>query len=563
MKKWLVPAVAIVAVLFLIMFLWTRRERATMLLVNARVYTLNEERPVAEAVAMAGDRILDVGNSSDLQARFDADTTIDLGGRAVYPGFVDAHGHIEGLGALSLNVNFEGTRSVAEILARISERIPALRPGQWLRGRGWDQNDWESKAFPTAQDLDSITGTRPAYLVRIDGHAAWVNTAAMRAGGITALTPDPPGGKIMRDGSGNPTGVFIDDAMNLVSRFIPAPTMDERTAAFRLALDTCARYGLTEVHDMGVDSDAVKIYRGLRDEGELPIRVYGALEPGRLWEVAQQSGPDTSDRDGMLTFRAVKFLADGALGSRGAALLEPYSDDPPNRGLTMISHDELKTEAQKAARAGFQVCVHSIGDRANTIVLDVFEEIAKSSNYNMKQLRFRVEHAQVLAPSDIPRFQAIGVLPSMQPIHCTSDMYWAEDRLGPVRVRGAYAWRSLLETGVIIPGGSDFPVERPNPLLGFYAAISRQDESGWPEGGWYPEQKMTREEALRAFTLWGATAAFQESRKGRIARGFWADLTVLDADIMTIEARKIPSVSTHMTIVGGRIVYPKIAEPLP
>ncbi|MBM2840307.1 MAG: Amidohydrolase 3, partial [Bacteroidetes bacterium] len=360
----------------------------------------------------------------------------------------------------------------------------------------------------------------------------------------------------VRDGGGKPTGVFVDNAVDLIDAVIPQPSEEERTEAIQKAVEECVKVGLTGIHDMGVDLQLINIYKKLIGQKQFPFRVYAAIGGvGETWDHYLKVGPEIEGNDGRLTVRALKLYSDGALGSRGAALIEPYSDEPSNRGLTLTSSDQMKSAGLQALEKGFQVCTHAIGDRGNNIALNGYAEVLKSNRAKAKDARFRIEHAQVLEPNDIPRFRQLGVIPSMQPTHCTSDMYWAKDRLGPQRVKGAYAWRSLLNQGSIIPAGSDFPVESPNPLWGFYAAITRQDQGGWPEGGWYPDQRMTREEALKAFTIWAAYASFEEQAKGTIEIGKGADFTILSDDIMTIDPKKILDTHVDMTIVAGEVVY--------
>jgi hypothetical protein len=342
----------------------------------------------------------------------------------------------------------------------------------------------------------------------------------------------------------------------MLDAVLPPPIIQERTEAIRHAVEECLKVGLTEVHDMGVDLELLDIYDRLIKAGDFPFRVYAAIDgPGEAWNHYLQAGPDTAGHDGKLTVRALKMYADGALGSRGAALIQPYSDDPGNRGLTLTSTAELSQAALQCLGKGFQLCVHAIGDRANNLVLNVYDAALSQQPGEAAGARFRIEHAQILDQSDISRFHKLGVLPMMQPTHCTSDMSWAEDRLGAARLAGAYAWRSLLDQGSIVPGGSDFPVESPNPIWGFYAAVTRQDHAGRPEGGWYPGQRMTRLEALKSFTLWGAYAGFQEKLKGSIEPGKWADLTVLSEDIMQVEAPRILQANVEMTIVAGAVAY--------
>jgi hypothetical protein len=404
--------------------------------------------------------------------------------------------------------------------------------------------------------LDAAAKDIPVYLRRIDGHAVWVNTKALTIAGVSKSTRDPEGGRIVRDREGEPTGVFVDNAVALLDSVLPAPSLEERTTAIEAAIQVCIRLGLTEVHDMGVDLEGISIYKKLIESGKFAFRVYAAIDGvGPTWEYYSRNGPEIGGDDARLTVRALKLYADGALGSRGAALIDPYSDDPTNRGLTLTSTDVLRRSATEALEKGFQLCIHAIGDRANSMTLKVYEEVLRSHAAKPGEARFRIEHAQVLEKDDIRKFHELGVIPVMQPAHCTSDMFWAIDRLGPRRILGAYAWRSLLSAGSIVPGGSDFPVESPNPLWGFYAAVTRQDHEGRPEGGWYPEQRMTREEALKSFTLWGAYAAFQETSKGTIEPGKLADIVILSNDIMKIDARDILSTTVEATMVGGSVVY--------
>ena len=535
----------------------TMQRGVTMLFVNGTVYTVNDRQPRAEAVAIDGDRIVGVGTNEEILRRFTADRVIDLRGRAMYPGFIDSHAHLEGLGASIKEVDLTGAESPEEAASLVAAAVRSTVPGGWIRGRGWDQTRWHGKNLPTHGVLDRASPDAPVFLLRVDGHAVWVNRKAMTLAGITRTTPDTPGGRIVRDTRGEATGVFVDNAILPLEAVLPSPTTEERMDALKKAADVCLANGLTEVHDMGVDSAGIDMTRQLITAGRIQLRMVIAVDgmSASTWEMYRKSGPVINDCGGRLTIRGVKFYADGALGSRGAALLEPYDDDPGNRGLTLVSQADLLKAAREALSSGFQMCTHAIGDRANAIVLDVYAEALKSDPAGHGDRRWRIEHAQVLSATDIPRFAQLGILPMMQPTHATSDMRWAEARLGPKRILGAYAWRSLLDHGSIIPGGSDFPVESPNPLLGFYAAITRQDRNGKPAGGWFPEQCMTRSEALKSFTLWGAYAGFQEKDKGSIEPGKWADMVVLSKDIMTVEPREILDTSVEMTMIGGSIVY--------
>ena len=557
MKKKVAVSALVIGAGVLLYSLLSRPGDASMILLNGVIYTLDEGKPIASALAIRGDRILAVGSDHEIRSSYRAEKTIDLGGKPVYPGFIDSHAHLEGLGAALMNLDLSGTLSEEEAAGRVARAVRDTAGGGWIRGRGWDQNRWPGNGFPTRASLDRVSASVPVFLTRVDGHAVWVNSKALAIAGIDEKTPDPPGGRIVRDRKGRLTGVFIDNAVDALQSMIPPPSEEERTEAIRRAVRACVASGLTEVHDMGVDSGGVAIYRSLIDRGQFPFRVYVALRGSSSgsWARFRNSGPLKETHAGRLTVRAVKFYADGALGSRGAALIEPYSDDPGNRGLTLTSRAELLGAAEEALDAGFQLCTHAIGDRANAFVLDVYDEALTSRGAKGRDIRFRVEHAQVLSRADIPRFKALGVIPVMQASHCTSDMPWAIKRLGPERIQGAYAWRSLLRQGSIVPGGSDFPVESPNPLWGFYAAVTRQDQNGLPEGGWNPGERMTREEALKSYTIWGAFAGFQEKEKGSIEPGKWADLVVLTDDIMKIDPPKILTTRVAATIIAGEVVY--------
>ena len=567
----------ILALLFTLLFLEMPDQTADTLYFNANVYAMDADGTRAEAIAVKGERILGVGTTEELQKRFTVKESVDLEGKTILPGFIDAHAHLLSLGFSRMTLDLVGTSSEVQVAALIQEQVNRSSPEQWIRGRGWDQNLWPSKRFPTYEVLDRVSGDHPVYLERIDGHAAWVNVRAMELAGITDKTEDPPGGKIIRDARGNPTGVFIDAAMGLVTRSMPPASEKELEQALSIAVKECLQYGITCVHDMGAGLAEIQLYQRMIDRGEFPFRVVVAIDgPGETWEHFLANGPIHDYGEGRLSVRAIKMYIDGALGSRGAALVEPYSDDPTNRGLTLTTEDDLKKVVDQALSRGFQVCTHAIGDRGNTIVLDAYESALKANKEG--DHRLRLEHVQVLFPGDIPRFRQLGVIPSMQPTHCTSDMFWAEARLGPSRVRWAYAWQSILSTGVMIAGGSDFPVENPNPLLGLYAAITRQDQRGVPanagevkkyfqlskegiqdpaafEGGWYHKEKMTREQAVRAFTSWAAFAGFQEKSVGSLEEGKLADFIVLSDDVLTINPQEILTAVVERTVLAGKEVY--------
>lgn len=576
-KRVLIPSLIGLVALAIFLYVWFVPSPADLLVVGGRVLTMDEGSTVVEAFAVRGGRIVGTGSTASIRRRYSAPSDIDLGGKMVLPGLIDSHAHFASLGIARLTVDLLGSPTPEEAAARVEDRVRRSTPGQWIRGRGWDQNLWSTKQFPHHRVLDRVAPENPVMLGRVDGHALWVNKRALQIAGISRKTPDPPGGRIVRDANGEPTGVLVDNAELLMAAVVPPPTQQELEEAMLVAQQECLSLGLTGVHDMGIDTMDLDAYRSLIDSDRLHIRIYAAVGgPGVLWDRFKQTGPIIGYGSDRLTVRAIKLYADGALGSRGAALIEPYSDDPSNRGLTVTSEKELSATVSEAIAHGFQVCTHAIGDRANNIILNVYEKALKAAGPGDRRLR--VEHAQVLHPDDIGRFAALGVIPAMQPSHCTSDMYWAEARLGPQRVRGAYAWRSLLSTGVIIPCGSDFPVELPNPLLGVYAAVTRRDAAGRPhsaadladgfelssagvvdtnafEDGWYGREHMTLDEVLRGYTIWAARAAFEENVKGSLEDGKLADFVIISSALTENAPSDILTTRVESTYVGGRRVY--------
>jgi predicted amidohydrolase YtcJ len=530
---------------------------ADLVVTHARIYTVDDSRPVAEAMAIGGGRILFTGSVRGAMALKGASTrVIDLGGKTVIPGMVDAHAHLLGLGMALRNVDLVGTTSYDEVVARVSRRARELPAGAWVLGRGWDQNDWGDTRFPTHEALSRAVPDHPVILTRVDGHAALANARAMQLAGVSGQTRDPEGGRLERDASGEPTGVFIDNAQDLIERKVPSPSREEMRQAILAAIKEANRWGLVGIHDAGASRSVIELYEELAKAGQYDLRNYVMIADDSVaLAYYLPRGPRSALYDGRLWVRSIKLYADGALGSRGAALLEPYSDDPQNSGLLLSPPQHLRDVAVRALRAGFQVNTHAIGDRGNRVVLDAYE--AALREVPVADHRFRIEHAQILNSADIPRFAELDVIPSMQAVHQTSDMYWAGNRLGAARLLGAYAWRSLLATGVVVPNGSDFPVEAVNPLLSFHAAISRQDGKNWPAGGWYPEQRMTREEALKSMTIWPAYAAFQEKEMGSLTPGKYADFVVLDRDIMRVAPEDIIGTQVVSTWLGGRAVYEK------
>ena len=534
---------------------------ADLIVTNARIYTVDDSRPIVAAMAVRDGRIAFTGSAREAMALKGTSTKIvDLAGRTVIPGMVDAHAHLLGLGQALRIVNLVGAKSYDEVIARVVARAKGLPPGQWLLGRGWDQNQWGDTRFPTHDALSRALPNNPVYLTRVDGHAGLANAAAMRAASVTAASKDPSGGKVERTASGDPTGVFIDNAKDLVEHFIPPGTREETRQAIRAAIAESQRYGLVGLHDAGESRATIDLMEEMAKAGEIPFRLYVMIGDDSA-AVAHYlaRGPQSGLYDNHLWLRSFKLYADGALGSRGAALLEPYSDDANNKGLILTAPAHIQDVAVRALRAGFQVNTHAIGDRGNRVVLDAYDAALKQ--VPVADHRFRVEHAQILHHDDIPRFAELGVIPSMQAVHQTSDMYWAGSRLGAGRLLGAYAWRSVLETGVVVPNGSDFPVEAVNPLLSFHSAVARQDAENWPAGGWLPEQRMTRQEALMSMTIWPAFAAFQEATMGSLAPGKLADFVVLDRDIMTVADRDILGTAVLATYIGGKPVYERAALP--
>jgi predicted amidohydrolase YtcJ len=509
----------------------------------------------SSAVAVRGDRIAFVGTDAEaLALAGPATRKVDLAGRFVIPGLTDAHGHVSGLGFALTRVDAVGTKSAADVASAVRRAAQSAPQGAWIQGRGWDQNDWESSGFPTRKILDEAAPSHPVALERVDGHALWVNSRALQAASIDRKTPDPDGGRIIRDGDGNPTGILVDNATNLVESKIPAPDRAQVKAAIVRALDHCLDYGLTEVHDAGISREDAAIYRELARSGELPIRVYAMLGgTSRALGDYFAEPPLVGFGGGFLTIRAIKLAIDGALGSRGAALFDDYSDEPGRNGLITRPPEEIRSLAEQAISRGYQVCVHAIGDRGNALVLDALEAALKSAPPG--DYRPRIEHAQILRIEDIPRFAAGGIIASMQPTHCTSDMPWAEARVGPKRVKGAYAWTSLRNAGARLAFGSDFPVESDNPFLGLYAAVTRQDAEGKPPAGWYPAERLTARQALHAFTAGAAYAAFEERERGALVAGFKADVVILRDDPTKADGpARLLSMRPDAVILDGRVV---------
>jgi len=512
------------------------------------IQTMDSSTPHATAVAIAGDKIIAVGNDEWVRG-FAGPTTklIDLHGASVTPGLTDAHCHLYSLGLDLESVSVRALPSEADVVKVIADAAKTRPAGEWLIGRGWDQNRWPGQQFPTHATLDAIAD-RPVLLRRVDGHAAWVNARALAAAKITKATPDPKGGKILRDAAGEPTGVLIDNAQALVDSVVPAASAAVRERRIRAAAQKAIAVGLTGVHEMGIEQETADVYKKLAAANQLPLRVYAFLlgDPGHLDQVRVGPGSPV----GWFQMRGVKYFADGALGSRGARLYAEYDDDKGNKGLWVTDPQQLAAAVDVAVGSGWQTAIHAIGDAAIGAVLDAY---LAAERKHPGEHRLRIEHTQVIAPDDIPRMVEARAIASMQPTHATSDMPWAEKRIGAARIQGAYAWRTLMDKGIPLASGSDFPVEEVSPLLGIYASVTRQDAQGNPPGGWYPQQRMTLEEAIAGFTRGAAYAEFAEATRGIIAPGYAADLTVYDrplaADKTLLETR------IHLTIVGGKIMY--------
>jgi len=527
------------------------------LVFNARIYTFDAGNTIIESGSLAFDgsgQILGIGDNEPMRAAFPGARRIDVGGKTLLPGLIDSHGHLYGLALSFTQANLSGTASKEEVMARLKDFEAGLPEGEWLLGRGWDQNDWPEQVFPEKADLDAEFPDRAVWLRRIDGHAAWANSLAI-AQSDRDLSGDwqPGGGFIRRDDQGQPTGIFVDGAMEFIDQLVPKTSSGLIDTALDLATGKLVSLGLTGVHDPGVDRAVIALYREKIAQGSLPLRIYAMADGlGDTTEWLCENGP-LSDPSGLLEMRAVKLYADGALGSRGAALLADYNDDPGNRGLMFVGREEMISAISRVFACGLQAGVHAIGDAANRLVLDAYGEAM--SRYPENPGRHRIEHAQILDTADIPRFSQLGVIAAMQPTHATSDMYWAGERLGNSRLTGAYAWRSLIDSGARLAFGSDFPVEEVNPMLGIYAAVTRQDLEGWPAGGWLPAERVSREEAVRAFTLDAAFAGFMEQQVGSLETGKRADFIVLDRDVMQIPAAEIPDVRVLETWVDGKQVF--------
>ena len=543
---------------------------ADKIFLGGTIYTVNEAQPTAEAVAIAGDSIVFVGSRQDAEAWRGATTeVVDLGGRTLTPGFIETHGHIMGLGYNELNLDLMDVKSYEELVERVRQAVSKAQPGQWIVGRGWHQDKWDAKptkmvkGFQTHELLSSASPDNPVYLRHASGHAGFANARAMQMAGVNQLSVEQlreansEGGEIIRDDLGNPTGIFNERAQSLITRYIPESTTESDTQALELAMQACARNGITSFHDAGASRANINLFQQFKAEGKLTTNLYvmvTGFDSDLIYEWLRK-GRQVDPR-GNLTIRAIKLNCDGALGSRGAWLLEEYTDRPGFFGMATLPMDTVMKISREGLKSGFQVCAHAIGDRANKEILDRYE-IAFTENPQPDH-RFRIEHAQHMRGVDIPRFGQLGVIAAVQANHLSSDRPWAIDRLGEKRIKeGAYMWQSLLKTGAKVINGTDVPVEPVNPINSFYASVTRKTLKGEPEGGYEPEEKMTRQQALRSYTLDAAFGAFEEKIKGSLEVGKRADFTVFSKDIMTVAEPEILTTEVVMTVIGGKVIYEK------
>ena len=533
----------------------TESQPPELALVNGVIYTGDAAHLRVEAMAIHREKIVAVGTTRQIRALAGPKTrVIDLHGAFAMPGFNDAHIHLASGGQAKLGVDFEGAKSLAEFQQRLRARLAEHKPGEWITGRGWDHTLWPEQRFPTRQDLDAVSKDHPMIFGRVDGHVAVANSLALQLAGITKETKDPAGGSIEHDPAGEPTGMLKESAVGLVSRKIPPLTPEQRRRAVEMALAEVARFGVTSLQDNSAWADFV-VYQQLKKEGKLTARITEWLpfsEPlARLNEMRQQGGTE----DPWLKTGTLKAILDGSLGSRTAALLAPYADDPSTSGILRFEPEQLKRLAIERDNAGFQLAFHAIGDATNRIALNTFGAVVERNG--PRDRRPRIEHAQVVAPEDFPRFAELGVIASMQPVHESSDMRWAQARLGSDRSKGAYAWNTMLKQGARLAFGTDYPVEPVNPLRGLYACVTRELPEGGPAGGWQPQEKIPLEDCIRAYTEGPTYAEFEEGKKGHIAPGQWADIVVLSADITKIPPQQLLITKVLQTFVGGRLVYGK------
>ncbi len=575
MKKLLTQKTSLVVLILCILLSCNKKQPADMVILGGKIYTASDKRPIVEAVAVKGNKIVFTGSEKDARSLIGDETTVvDLEGKTLTPGFIEGHGHLMGVGYNELNLDLMNVKSYDEMIEEVRKAVTQVQPGQWIVGRGWHQDKWEGKpdkmvkGFPLHQKLSEASPDNPVFLRHASGHAGFANAKAMEIAGVNQLSieklssDESEGGEIIRDALGNPTGLFNERAMNLIDQHIPQNTKETDRQALDLALKACLRNGITSFHDAGASRENIELFHEFKNEGRLSVRLYVMIsgrDRGLVHEWLDR-GPEI-DTSFWLTIRSIKLNCDGALGSRGAWLLEPYSDRKDFSGMATISMDTVLKTSRHALKHGFQVCSHAIGDRANREILDRYEIAIRENPSESVDHRFRIEHAQHLHPSDIARFGSLGVIPAMQAIHMSSDRPWAIERLGEKRiVEGAYMWQALISSGARIVNGTDAPVEPLDPIPSFYASVSQKTLKGEPAGGYEPNQKLTRDQALRSYTLDAAYGAFEEDIKGSIEPGKLADFTVFSKDIMTIPEEEILSAEVSMVIVGGKVAYTDVAD---
>ena len=556
--------IVLAATLLLLTFLPAPRpvqSPADIVFKNSNVYTANDKAPRAEAIAVKADRIVFVGSNAGAQKYLGQGTrVVDLKGNTVLPGFTDSHQHVSGVGLREMTLNLEGTTSLEDFLAKVKARVDQAKPGEWVTGRGWIETHWKPPVFPTRWDLDKVAPNNPVIFVRADGHGGVANSAALKIAGVDKNTPNPFGGEISKDKqSGEPNGMLLDTAQGLVRRRVPAISPADAERAVELGVKRNVALGWTQIQDAGGSYTDVEILKKLYEAGKIKLRIYKAVYgPDQSATRLLNEGATIGAYGNRFTLRTIKVVSDGALGSGGAALLAPYSDAPDTKGILRVKADELRPMLIDALRKGIQVETHAIGDYANRFMLDEYEAALKAVPPGERKVadpRWRIEHAQIVNPADIPRFAKLGIIPSMQPSHAIGDLFFAPRRVGIDRLAGSYAWASFIKSGVVVAGGSDAPIERGEPMIEFYAAVARKDEKGFSGEGWHPEEAVSREDALKMFTLWPAHAAFEEKLRGTIEAGKLADFTILSADIMKIPVAEILKTRNVMTVINGEIVY--------
>jgi predicted amidohydrolase YtcJ len=538
----------------------SKTPHADRLFTNGHVITMNENMPEAEAFAADKGFIIAVGTNAEIRKAYPLAEEVDLNGKDVMPGIIESHGHMLNLGRIKMRVDLQGINDPQKVLKKLRERIADTAQGEWIEGWGWDDGAWKEQMTAIRHELNAASPDNPVWFAGLHGYNGWANAKALEMAGITKDTPDPEGGKIYKDPEiGEPTGILANAAQGMVTRLMPPLTAEQREKAFEMAGEELLKNGLTSVHDARITRNDLDALRSLKAKQKLKVRYYAMLDctDEELIEPYLQNGPEI-DPDNWLTVRSIKIFQDGSLGTRSALMLEPYSDAPEVLGVTTTSQEEIERLTTRSLQAGMQVVTHAIGDRSNRITLDAYEAAMRSVP-GTKDHRLRIEHAQVVALEDIPRFKELDIVTSMQPPHATSDMPWAEDRVGPERIKGAYAWRSFFDAGVRVPFNSDFPGETLNPFYGMYAAETRQTPDGKPEGGWYPEQCLTRDEVLYAYTVESAYAGFEEHIKGQIAPGMLADFIVISDNVLTIPSKALLSLEVEKTYIGGKLVYSRSA----